>query len=185
MYNVPTAERNTDKKFPQNFGLMMAKNFMFKQIWKSLLVIMISPGRCILKMIWLTGFLWFFEEKKTTLDQLIVNCRADRREKVKYMQLTRTTSLAGYSPGRSCRGSDGSFLFSRRKFFSIKILRHKVGQLAQPSESLEFVQFRPRQCLGESEGGREAPSDFWFEKIHKVGSEVRSRAGKLVVLLWS
>ena len=43
---------------------------------------------------------------------------------------------------------------SRRKFFSIKILRHKVGQLAQPSESLEFVQFRPRQCLGESEGGR-------------------------------
>ena len=32
MYNVPKAERNTDKKFPQNLGLMMAKNLMFKQI---------------------------------------------------------------------------------------------------------------------------------------------------------
>ena len=123
MYNVPTAERNTDKKFPQNFGLMMAKTLClnkFKSLCSLLLNCLLSPGRCIVKMIgWLA--LQIYDFLKKTLDQLIVDCRADReagrREKLKYMQVTRTTSLAGFSPSPSCRGVMDLSFSQEQNFF--------------------------------------------------------------------
>ena len=64
MYNVPTAERNTGKKFPQNLGLMMAKSWCLNKFQSLCWFKTLSPltRTMYFQMAgWLAGWLYKFK----------------------------------------------------------------------------------------------------------------------------
>ena len=134
----------------------------------------------------LAGFTWL--SKKTTLYQLIVNCRADRGggggwlDKLKYMQAAHKNYKLGWLQSRSLvQGSDGSFLFTRMEFFHQNI---ETESCPISSSKWKFLVCSIQsQTVSGRERGERGGETFWFLILTKVGSEVKSRPRELFEIL--